>query len=119
MLAEAWNTEVLPIPDSIRAPCMAVIRIPSEMSAAYGATCEGADKMISDVYNKYKVVAAFVSVQASLWCRVSAQVYNVKEDYMQLAEAVLMLKEECVNGYCPDVEKASEPNRWSWSEEPH
>lgn len=58
-------------------------------------------------------------VQASLWCRVSAQVYNVKEDYMQLAEAVLKLKEECVNGYCPDVEKASEPNRWSWSEEPH
>ena len=119
MLAEAWNTEVLPIPDSIRAPCMAVIRIPCEISAAYGATQEGAHKMITDVYNKYKVVATFVSVQASLWCRVSAQVYNVKEDYMHLAEAVLMLKEECVNGYCPDVEKASEPNRWSWSEEPH
>lgn len=119
MLAESWNTEVLPIPDSIRAPCMAVIRIPREISAAYGATQEGADKMITDIYNKYKVVATFVSVQASLWCRVSAQVYNVKEDYMHLAEAVLMLKEECVNGYCPDVEKASEPNRWSWSEEPH
>lgn len=119
MLAEAWNTEVLPISDSIRAPCMAVVRVPSELSAAYGATPEGANKMISDIFNKYKVIACFVSVQASLWCRVSAQVYNVKEDYMQLAEVVLMLKEECVNGYFPDVEKASEPNRWSWSEEPH
>ena len=119
MLAEAWDTEVLPIPDSMRAPCMAVIRLPSELSAAYGATHEGSQKLMTDVYSKYKVVACFVNVQASLWCRVSAQVYNVKEDYMQLAEVVLKLKEECVNGFCPDVEKAAEPNRWSWCEEPH
>ena len=119
MLAEAWDTEVLPIPESMRAPCMAVIRLPAELSAAYGATKEGGEQMITDVYHKYNVVASFVSVQASLWCRVSAQVYNAKEDYLQLGEAILKLKEECANGFCPKVEKAAEPNRWSWCEEPH
>lgn len=116
MLAAAWDTEVLPVPESMRAPFMATIRLPNELSAAYGATYEGGNRMITDFYNKYKIVACFVSVQASLWCRVSAQVYNVKEDYMELAEAVLKLKEECVNGFCPEVEKADEPNRWSWCE---
>ena len=116
MLAAAWDTEVLPVPESMRAPFMAIIRLPNELSAAYGATHEGGNRMITDFYNKYKIVACFVSVQASLWCRVSAQVYNVKEDYMELAEAVLTLKEECVNGFCPEVEKADEPNRWSWCE---
>ena len=48
----------------------------------------------------------------------SAQVYNAKEDYMLLAEVVLKLMEECANGFCPKVEKAAEPNRWSWYEEP-
>jgi len=117
MLAEAWDTEVLPIPESMRAPCMAVVRLPSRLSAAYGATQEGANQMMSDIYNKYNVVACFVCVQASLWCRVSAQIYNVKEDYMVLAEVVLKLMEECANGFCPKVEKAAEPNRWSWCEE--
>lgn len=119
MLAETWDTEVLPIPESMRAPFMAVIRLPGELSAAYGATMEGAEKMMSDVYHKYNVIACFVSIQASLWCRVSVQVYNVKEDYMQLGEVVLQLKEECANGFCPEVEKAAEPNRWSWCEDPH
>ena len=102
----------------MRAPFMAVIRLPGELSAAYGATQKGAYKMMSDVYYKYNVIAYFISIQASLWCRVSVQVYNVKEDYMQLGEVVLQLKEECVNGFCPKVEKAAEPNRWSWYEDP-
>ena len=119
MLAEAWDTEVLPIPESMRAPCMAVVRLPADLSAAYGATYEGANQMITDVYNKYKVVASFVCVQASLWCRVSAQIYNYKEDYLLLAEVVLKLMEECKNGFQPKVEKAAEPNRWSWCEDPH
>lgn len=118
LLAEAWDTEVLPVPESMRAPCMAVVRLPGTLSAAYGSTSEGANQMMSDVYTKYKVVACFVCVQASLWCRVSAQVYNAKEDYMFLAEVVLKLMEECANGFCPKVEKAAEPNRWSWYEEP-
>lgn len=117
-LAETWDTEVLPIPESMRAPFMAVIRLPGELSAAYGATQKGADKMMSDVYHKYNVIARFISIQASLWCRVSVQVYNVKEDYMQLGDVVLQLKEECVNGFCPKVEKAAETNRWSWYEDP-
>lgn len=119
MLAESWDTEVLSLPESMRAPCMAVVRLPAELSAAYGATYEGAQQMTTDVFNKYKVVTIFVCLQASLWCRVSAQIYNVKEDYMVLAEVVLKLMEECKNGFCPKVEKAAEPNRWSWYEEPH
>lgn len=118
LLAEAWDTEVLPVPESMRAPCMAVARLPGTLSAAYGSTYEGAQQMMSDVYTKYKVVACFVCVQASLWCRVSAQVYNAKEDYMLLAEVILKLMEECANGFCPKVEKAAESNRWSWYEEP-
>lgn len=119
MLAESWDTEVLSLPESMRAPCMAVVRLPAELSAAYGATYEGAQQMTTDVFNKYKVVTIFVCLQASLWCRVSAQIYNVKEDYMVLAEVVLKLMEECKNGFHPKVEKAAEPNRWSWYEEPH
>lgn len=119
MLAEAWNVEVLPIPESMRAPFMAVVRLPIELSAAYGATKDGEQQLMADMYKRYNVVAAFVSIQASLWCRVSAQIYNAKEDYMILAEAVLKLVKECKNGFQPKVKKAMAPNRWSWYETSH
>lgn len=119
MLAEAWNTEVLPIPESMRAPFMAVIRLPQVLTASYGATKEGEKQIMEDVFYKYNVVTTFVSIQASLWCRISAQIYNAKEDYLVLAESVLKLMQECQNGFHPKVEKAFAPNRWSWHEAPH
>lgn len=119
MLAETWNVEVLPIPESMRAPFMAVVRLPIELSVAYGATKDGEQQLMVDMYKRYNVVAAFVSIQASLWCRVSAQIYNAKEDYVILAEAVLKLVKECKNGFQPKVKKASAPNRWSWYDASH
>lgn len=103
MLATEWKTEVLPIPESMRAPFMASIRLPSEFTTAYGTSHQSEFLMRKDLFERYKVVATVFSIQSSLWCRVSANVYNSKEDYLKLADAFSRLKHALNSGYKPGV----------------
>ncbi|XP_031569052.1 putative L-cysteine desulfhydrase 1 [Actinia tenebrosa] len=103
MLATEWKTEVLPIPESMRAPFMASIRLPLEFTAAYGTSCQSEFMIRRDLFQRYRVLTAVCCIQSSLWCRISANVYNTKEDYMKLADAFNRLKHALNTGYKPDV----------------
>jgi len=94
MLADKWKTEILPVPVRMRAPFLAVIRLPNAISAYYGATDQGAEKVMQDLYKRFKMVVYVVTIQGCLWCRISAQVYNIREDYYQLCNAVNEMRNE-------------------------
>lgn len=105
MLATELKTEVLPIPESMRAPFMASIRLPPEFTAAYGTTSQSEVILRKDLFERYKIVTAVCCIQSSLWCRISANVYNTKEDYLKLADVLSRLKHALNSGYKPDVKK--------------
>ncbi|EDO43426.1 predicted protein [Nematostella vectensis] len=105
MLASKWQTETLPIPDNMRAPYMACIRLPQEIGIAYGATRPGESKARKDLFERYSICVAVTCIQSSLWCRISCHVYNCEDDYKKLAEGVLRLKQAIINGYRPPVDK--------------
>ena len=92
MLASEWNTEILPVPLSMRAPFLAVVRLPDAITAYYGATDKGAEKVMLDLYKKFSVIVYTVCIQNCLWCRIAAQVYNTRGDYLRLADAVKEMK---------------------------
>ena len=56
MLASDWRTEILPVPLSMRAPFLAVIRLPNAITACYGAG--GSDKVRFRLYTEFKVVGS-------------------------------------------------------------
>ncbi|KAK3754179.1 hypothetical protein QZH41_020605 [Actinostola sp. cb2023] len=98
MLATEWKTEVLPLPESMRAPFMTCIRLPSEFQSFYGTSHSSEELLRKDIFQCYKVVTAIVCIQSSLWCRISANVYNTKDDYVRLANAVYKMKLDLISG---------------------
>ena len=98
MLATEWKTEVLPLPESMRAPFMTCIRLPSEFQSIYGTSRSSRKLLRIDIFQCYKVVTAIVCIQSSLWCRISANVYNIKDDYVRLANAVYKMKLDLISG---------------------
>ena len=114
MLSITWDTEILPVPESMQAPFMATIRLPKILNIVYDTTKEGADQMVQDLYDFHQVVGVVVCIQSSLWCRISAQVYNTKEDYMCLARAVVKLRDGVTAGHHPSLlSKFGALSRWS------
>ena len=116
VLAHGWKTEILPVPLRMRAPFLAVVRLPNAISAYYGATDKGAQKVIQDLYRKFKVAVYVVSLQGCLWCRISAQVYNTTNDYQTLCNAVNEMKNEALTMALlrTDKNKAVAGSRVSW-----
>ena len=94
MLANEWDTEILPVPLSMRAPFLGVVRLPEAITAYYGATSSGCDRVTLELYHKFKVVVYTVCIQGDLWCRLVAHVYNTKVDYFRLLNAVKMMTNE-------------------------
>lgn len=45
--------------------------------------------MIKEIRDQYCVYATISHVMGKLWCRLSVQVYNCKDDYCSLRDAVL------------------------------
>ena len=77
------------IPAEMRAPNMAVIALPPDIG--YEKTGVAADQLTKDLARWYKVWVAISCYSGQLWCRISCQVYNEREDYDRVAEAVLDL----------------------------
>ncbi|XP_070532231.1 uncharacterized protein [Ptychodera flava] len=90
MLSEAWKTEKLQIPEDMRAPFMGMVALPDNLvKGKVQTTREGLHKMILQIYDKYNVVIACTVVEGSVWCRISAHVYNTRSDYLQIRDAIL------------------------------
>ena len=83
MLSEKWSEPLLSIPDNMRVPNMALIRVPSVL--------QGKDKadIVYALYRDYKIVSSIEVTAGEYWLRISCNVYNSRKDLEQLGEAVL------------------------------
>ncbi len=88
-LSSAWDAP-LDGPAALHGAMMAV-RLPAALQPAGGADAEAARALQSRLLTRYRVVAAIMAVDGALWARVSAQVYNVPQDYARLRDAVAEL----------------------------
>lgn len=87
MLARTWGTEVkYGVSD---ASTMLVIRLPD---GAYGPDAASASALNRALRAVHKVEVPVFPAQGHLWIRLSAQMYNVEDEYTALAEGVAALQ---------------------------
>ncbi|XP_071948125.1 uncharacterized protein [Antedon mediterranea] len=87
MLCKAWNTTTIPIHDSLKAPFMILIKLPDFENIPL--TPDGSKAIALSVYQKHKVHIAATRVNGRFWLRLSAHVYNTKDDYYKLRDALM------------------------------
>ena len=80
---------MLSIPDDMKVPNLALIRVPSVLQAK--------DKLslVQTLYQDYQIITAIENIgDSGLWLRISCNVYNTRGDYEKLAEAMLNLTKD-------------------------
>ena len=87
MLCLAFNSPVLPVPPNMVAPFMRVLRLPS--TSKYAHSRDETEKLMYDLAENFGSVVAVNFFSGHLWLRISANIYNCKEDYLLLRDAVL------------------------------
>ena len=80
-LAERWRTE-RGTADSLTGS-MATVRVPFG-----GAGDEEAERLRARLFHVHRIEVAIVAFAEALWARISAQAYNLIDDYRRLADAV-------------------------------
>lgn len=91
MLAEKLGEHRLNVPDDMCPPCMAIVHLPTELQGT--RTKEHGNRVVKVLTHHYKVMIAVEPINKELWFRISCQIYNTREDYERVAEALLDLKE--------------------------
>lgn len=86
MLSQQWSEPKLAIPASMEAPSMRMIRLPAPLQGP--RTEKYGTQVAIALYKQHQVAVAVNVVAGELWCRISAQVYNTREDYLHLASAM-------------------------------
>lgn len=84
-LASAWGTELGASHDMLGA--MAPIRLPGNWTA----TVEAGRALRKRLWDEHRVEVPVMEVSGALWVRISAQIFNVPQDYKRLATAVTAL----------------------------
>ncbi|XP_002122357.2 uncharacterized protein LOC100183535 isoform X1 [Ciona intestinalis] len=85
MLCEALKTRPLDIPESMKAPNMAVLYLPKSSKKQIGS-----DELIVYFIEKYNgITVGFTTIDGEVALRLSANVYNCKDDYYKLRDALL------------------------------
>lgn len=87
MLCHALGTGVLPIPPSLQAPNMRVLKLPKLRQ--YGVNSTDSEKMMTHLADGSGCVAVVVCFSGFLWLRISGNIYNTKEDYLALKNIIL------------------------------
>ncbi|XP_060069759.1 uncharacterized protein LOC132549804 isoform X2 [Ylistrum balloti] len=90
LITSSWETHTLPIPKSLEAPCVRMVRLPQ--LKAYGNNSEDAGRLVNDLYAQYDIQTQMFCVQGHLYIRVSAQVYNELNDYQKLVTVINRLR---------------------------
>ena len=88
-MAHAWE-EPLGGPAAMHGFMMA-IRLPPRWQGA--ATRDKAAELQSLLLREHHIVVAIMAIEGALWARISAQVYNVPEDYDRLRAAILRTRD--------------------------
>lgn len=97
-LAHVWRTDVL-LPRHFRAPCMACVRLPLDWPIPATELTESnmvsiCDRVAELVLEKCAIVIKVTPVQHQMYVRISAQVYNKRQDYVRLGQMILRLTKE-------------------------
>lgn len=87
MLCHALGTSVLPIPSSLQAPNMRVLKLPKLKH--YAVNSVDSEKMMTHLADGSGCVAVVVCFSGFLWLRISANIYNTKEDYLALKSIIM------------------------------
>lgn len=88
MLCHALSTPVLPIPPTMQAPFMRVLRLPE--TEKYSLCREEAERFMDDLSSTHGAVAVVTCFSGHLWLRISANVYSCREDYLALKDILLV-----------------------------
>jgi isopenicillin-N epimerase len=67
---------------------MASVRAPKAVQPASPATIVDAQRLHDRLYEKHRIEVPVIPFDGRLWIRLSAQIYNQREDYMALASAL-------------------------------
>ena len=81
MIEQRWGVQA-GAPPAMR-PFMAALPMP----AAGPATPERAVALHDHLFDRYKIEVPVMAFAGTLWARISAQIYNERDDYRRLAEA--------------------------------
>ncbi|VDH92280.1 hercynylcysteine sulfoxide lyase [Mytilus galloprovincialis] len=91
MLTSSWKTDVLVMPEDMKAPCISVVRLPE----LPGYTLPEDEHILRRLFHQrckeYNVVSSFVVIDSVFYCRLCVNVYNTLEDYCRLDKAILDL----------------------------
>jgi isopenicillin-N epimerase len=79
-ISEAWNTCV-DGPAALHGSMMA-IRLPDRLQGREPA------RLMADLLRRHRVVVAVMPIEGALWARISAQAYNIADDYGRLSALV-------------------------------
>jgi len=87
MLCHELGTSVLAIPPSLQAPNMRVLKLPQ--LKGYGIRQEESERLMTDMILKHNCVTCVNFFSGELYLRISANVYNTREDYITLKDILL------------------------------
>merc|ERR1719412_679415 len=87
MLCHSLDISVLPVPDSMIAPFMRVLRLPS--SPKYPVSRDTAEKLMTELAESSGVVPVVVALSGHLWLRISSNMYTVREDFLKLRDVLV------------------------------
>ena len=90
MLCTAFSTQPLEIPDSMRAPFMRVIGCPSWLH--HINTMKLANDFGQKMCEEESLNCKVSIFSGGTWIRISANIYNTREDYIKLRDIILKYK---------------------------
>lgn len=85
MLSERWNQPKLPVPTDMLVPFMRAVRLPESLQGSQ--TFEYTRALIQKFTDQGVNVAVDI-IGGEVWTRISAHVYNFREEYERFAQVV-------------------------------
>ena len=89
MLCKRLSTTPYEIPDSMRAPFIRIIELPEWLYGSKHDIIEFSQTFPKKMILDYKVNCAVTVFDEKPWLRVCGNIYNTKEDYTRLGDAIL------------------------------
>ena len=89
MLCYRLSTVAHEIPASMRAPFIRIIKLPEWLYTSNESMVEFAKYFPKTLMLDYKVNCDVTVFDKQPWLRISANIYNTKEDYTRLCDAIL------------------------------
>ena len=89
LICSELKTKKLDIPSSLEAPCMVCVELPKKLDEN-GEVVPGW-KISLELQEKFRVVAPITEFNQKHWVRLSANVYNTKNDYHKLSDALIQI----------------------------